>query len=289
MAFVRPASAELLNAPPRGLSLLQCQADANQCRAICDILYDAELRNNAVALIADGTFGLNFAPVTYCIDRLTSEGRHLTIVFYAHSGPAARAFRDYKKNPGWAAGIDAATLNKRIVTDPKFQAGYQQHVNFRIRPLVMYAIASGATPVVTWLEDNFTTEAFVWFLVLTHSQLSDLPVVYSRNHVQRFSFTPPWMLVEKHTFDPAEDISNGITFNDGFEVRFLWEIPRDSEFSLADLEEVQYRSGLRGNIHINWFGQYQGSGNRNPILRKFRLPRPDERVEIIKLLRSRPQ
>lgn len=287
--FLCPASAQLLDSPARGISLLQCHASAVQCRALCDLQHKARLKNNIVALISDGTFGYNFEPLRYCVDKLTAGGRHLSILFYAHSGPAARVPRDYVGRPGWAAGVPARTLNRLIKTSPTFQESYRQHLRLRIKPAVQYVLASGGHPLVGWLEDNFDEEAFVTFYQITREELVGLDVEYVRNHVHGHQFTPVGVTDEVHTIDPDEGIENGITFNDGFEVQInpCMKV-KDSQTSMADLEEVQFNMGRQGNAHINWFGPYQGRGSRYPLKRKYRLPTKCEEVAIIKLLRSRP-
>jgi len=285
----QPAGAEvLLDKPYRGISLLQCYASRTQCRNLCNLLYKAELKNNIVAIIADGTFGYNLASLAYCADVLTLDQRNLKVLMYAHSGPAARVPRDYRGQPGWAAGVPARSINWRIQHDKAFQDSYRAHVRERIRPAVMYLLAKGAQPLVGWLEDNFSEDAFVWFYVLTAEELGGLPVEYVRNHVHGHQFTPVGVTDEVHTIDPDEGIENGITFNDGFEVQInpCMKV-KDSQTSMADLEEVQFNMGLQGNAHINWFGPYQGRGSRHPLKRKFPSPTACEERAIIKLLRSR--
>lgn len=283
---------ELLDRPVRGLSTMHCFASAAQCKALCDILFDARLKHNAINFIADGTFGFSASSFRYCVDRLTSEGRTLHVLIYAHSGPGARRYVEYKKQhvPGWASGISPALINRRIVLDSKFKADYQSHVSARVKPLVEYVLASGAHPMVGWLEDNFNAPAFVWFYVLTAQVLQGLDVEYVRNALHPASaFIPPGVTKEIHVLDPGLTLTGGVVFNDGEGFKFLHEKPSDFEATMVDVAETQRRAGELGNIFILWSGQYQGNNGKSiihPLKRVYRMPREDERAELIKVLRG---
>lgn len=271
---------------------MHCFANQAQCLKLCDILYDSQIRNVAINFIADGSFGYNATSYRYCVDKLSSGGRSLVVLLYVHSGPGARRWESYKrlKIKSWAAGIRPEFINQKLLADQEFRDSYQNHLKANVRPLVRYAVASGAHVAIGWLEDNFTRLSFNMILMLTEQVLDEFQIEYVRNPVVlRAGAIPLRVVRETHSLSIASMPLNGWVFNDGEGFKFLSERPKDGEQSLADMRDIRHAAFDRGNIFILWIGQYQGDNGKriiNPRKRRYRLPKRSERAEIIQLLRG---
>ncbi len=283
---------ELLDRPVRGLSTMHCFANQEQCLKLCDVLYDAKIKNIAINFIADGSFGYNLTSYRYCVDKLTSGGRNLTAIIYAHSGPGARRWHHYKrlKIKSWASGIRPEFINARLRNDPSFRESYQANLKTRVKPLVDYGRASGAHVAIGWLEDNFTNRTFKVILNLTSEVFKDYPIEYVRNPLfYTAGSIPSGVVRETHSLAIPGIPANSWVFNDGEGFKFLHERPRDDDRSLADIYEVRKAAEQRGSSFILWVGQYQGDNGKivvNPLQRKYRLPKRSERREILQFLRE---
>jgi len=282
---------QLLDRPYRGISCLHCNASQKQAKRICAAMWSAKLKRNYINFLIDGTFGINIATMTWCIDALTQDGRELIVQYYLLSGPGQRRCEHYKRLgvPGFSSGMCSQEFNFRIRRDPKFQQAYQSYLTHSPKLMVDYAIAKGADVRLSWLEDNFTDSAFRSIFVLTQEVFAGYPIEYVRNSVRNTRRVPAGVIPEVHYYGAPNDLENGIVFNDGDEIKFKHQRPKDHETTLDDLAELRDVAEGRGNIYVLWLGQYQGNDGKviiNPLKRTYRLPRPSEVVEIVYFLRG---
>lgn len=284
---------QLVDLPFRGVSCFHCNANAKQARAICATQYAANLKNNAINFLVDGSFGYNFDTMAYCINLLSYGERQLKVLIYVTSGPGLRRCAEYKRLnvKGAFSGICPAQFNSLITSDARFRGYYINHVETRVKPIVEHALAMGAIPMVGWLEDNFTNTAFNSVLSLTAEGLHGLPVSFVRNPMGPGFDLPQEVKLEVHRAPKSIKHTGGFVFTDGAGFFFRRESGWKKGPRITTYSRLRDQAGTTGNTFLLWVDLWQGltrTGTRiqNPMRRRYPLPRRDEQVEVWRFLRG---
>ena len=288
----------LQQSAPRGLACLHCsQPQARrQAIAIRNILLEACLENIAVNYLVDGTFLYDEQFLMHELSHLTAGGRRLHVVLYLLNGCAQRGY--YQRTDAFLA-MSPEEFRSRLARDSSLHTAYMRHVELR-RPLIARALQLGASvTVVPMLEDNLDGSSFEQLAELTARALpAEWDIRFGRSpcprcHAGNDGDIHEGIQAEWHTIRANRGIQGGIITNDGFEY-YSSSFPRPplAVVHLDDLRSLAARAGQLDNTFILWSARRQGIEKEGmlppPAERRYEIPSPGERRELLRFLRGAP-
>ena len=268
----------------RGVACLHClQPEARaQAETLSDILAETCLKKVAINYIVDGSFGWDEAFLKTQIDKLTTGGRELYLIFYTDNGPWRRRWKR-KLGPVAVNHIEPTTYRFLLLFDPTIRDSYRAVVD-RVVPIMGYAGSLGAHLHLSTLEDNFDDLSFQEWFNLTGERVPPwLPVSYGRSPCRgcyplNTATVPAGFYHEVHSDRRVRGLSWGIVTNDG-----------DGHSNPDALRSAMISATAGYNIFILWTEKYQGVGKGGALIhpadRRYPIPTAKERAAIIQLLR----
>jgi hypothetical protein len=292
-------SDDLLDLPPRGLSLLHaCQPEARkQVEALSDIVIASRVRRPAFNVLVSGDFGWNPDLLTDLVTKYSQGGRIAHVLFYLTNGPAARHWKGQVME-GFGSRMSPEEFRQKIAGDPRFQQSFQK-LAARLAPIIrLIGKLGGQALLVPQLEDNQTDTSFAVMLKLVGSALASAATArLGRNPCVgcwpgNGGKVPPGCFAEEHHHSAATDFSveHGVVSNDGCTYAFTGEQPVFLPYlPLTRLAGVQSRTGALNSIFLLWSAKYQGLDTKNlpPAQRNYVMPPTAEQEQLVAFLQRR--
>ncbi|KAB2889169.1 MAG: hypothetical protein F9K32_13750 [Desulfobulbaceae bacterium] len=290
---------ELLDLPPRGLSLLHaCQPEARrQIETLSDIVIASGIRRPAFNVLVSGDFGWDPDLLAGLVAKYSRAGRIPHVLFYLANGPAARHWQGQVMD-GFGSRMSPEEFRQKIAGDTLFQQSFQ-HLAARLVPLAcLIGRAGGRAAIVPQLEDNQTNAGFLTMRNLVGEALPrDVAVGMGRNPCVgcwpgNEGKVPADCFPEEHHHSAATDftVRNGVVSNDGCTYAFAGEKPGFLPcLPLARLAGVQSRTGDLGSVFLLWSAKYQGLDAKGtpPARRNYVMPTATEKEQLVAFLRQR--
>lgn len=290
---------DLLNLPPRGLSLLHaCQPEAKrQVEALCDIVIASRIRRPAFNVLVSGDFGWDPDILAELVTKYSQGGRIPHVLFYLTNGPAARHWKGQVMD-GFGSRMSPEEFRRKITGDTLFQQSFQ-HLAARLVPLAcLIGRAGGRVAIVPQLEDNQSNASFLAMHDLVGDALPrEVVVGLGRNPCVgcwpgNEGNVPAGCFPEEHHHSAATDftVENGVVSNDGCTYAFAGEKPGFLPcLPLARLAGVQARTGTLGSIFLLWNAKYQGLDAKGtpPAQRNYVMPTAAEKEQLAAFLAQR--
>lgn len=286
----------LLELPPRGLSLIHAFAEKaeQQVRELADVLFNARIKNVAINVLCDSSFGGNFHIVEEVIEKLNSRGRKCYLLLYLTNGPSQRKYTTTSID-GFGTKISPEEFRDRIQSDASFQVRYRAIAAQAASLALLNMQHGGVSRIVPQLEDNQTDTSFgaMWSLL---RGIVPAEIQLGRNPCKQCwpgngEEIPEAFFKEEHVHGAAlPQQAAGVVSNDGM----TFYLPGQStqyqpQAELSQLSPALLKAGSLGSWFILWNAKFQGlPGVQTPAAdqRNYAMPTQAEKESIISFLRQ---
>lgn len=259
-----------------------------------ETLLSARVREPHIGVLIDGTFGRDFAYLRDIIERLSIDGRALTLALYLANGATMRKWRETPIDALFTR-IDPTDFRQRIRRDKQLQAQFLAVV-LQAKSIFEYNISlnPGNTNVaIVMLEDNLDSLAYRTMREIASAELGSLagfirnPCVGCYEGNDDITLGDPR---EEHQLDRYTLLERGDAYSlDG--VGFAYPDGSGSGLAPAQLLDLMRNSYSRGLRYVGlwrhaWQGLGIGGGNPRPDVRNYVASNPDQQEFEIELLRE---
>lgn len=275
------------------LSLLHPKARAVSDKQI-DTLMRARVQNTYLAVLYDGTFGRDDLYLKDAINKLSSEGRNLTLELYLSNGPTMRVYDTTpitalfaKINPSEFRGLiryDRSIRNRflNVVRNAKAIFDFSKTSNI-----------DNTNIAVVMLEDNLDRVSYRAMRSLAQSELGSSVEYFRSPCVGCFDGNDgdgAGDRIEEHTLQKFRTLKTGDGFTlDGTGFHYSSEASGQGpdKSSLENLIDESVGRGIKyfGLWRHNWQGVVPGQPNQHPDKRSYRPSTEAETAEEIEILR----
>lgn len=258
-----------------------------------EAMLEANLEENYLGVLADGTFSLDFPYLENVVRRLNTDGRSLLLVLYFSNGSAMRNYDTTESNkvPFNLAPPDAFRL--LIQYDAATRAQFQTMVS---RALPVFQLNRSLNPrngniAIVMLEDNLDSESYremrdlMRAVVGPHASITRNPCP---GCAPGNDADPQGDALETHSPEAIETLG----IRDGFSLDGTgYELSGDAPGEQTPLERVRQLKTFALSQGIRYFGlwrkQRQGLGTTliNPDERDYEIPTDAQLQQEVELLR----
>lgn len=260
-----------------------------------EALLNARVREPYIGVLIDGTFGRNFGYLKEIIQRLSSEGRALTLVLYLSNGPTMRKWEVTPIDQHIFARISPEDFRLQIRRNARLRAEFLAVV-LQAKDVFQYSasVAPGNTNLaIVMLEDNLDVLAYRSMREIAAEQLGTI-AGFVRNPCVKC-----WPGNDDDTLGDAREEHELARFNvlrsgDGYSldgVSFKYPNGEGAGVSAEQLGEYLTDSVQRGLRYFGlwreeWQGVRAGVPNKRPEERTYIASLPDQQVFEIEMLRT---
>lgn len=280
----------------RGYTMLSAmQLEARPVvEANVETLLAARVREPYIGVLIDGTFGRDFAYLREIIERLSIEGRALTLALYLTNGATMRKWRETPIDALFTR-INPSDFRQRIRRDKQLQAQFLAVV-LQAKSVFEYNVSlnPGNTNVaIVMLEDNLDSLAYRTMREIASAELGSLagfirnPCFGCYEGNDDITLGDPR---EEHQLARYTLLERGDAYSlDG--VGFAYPDGSGSGLAPAQLRDLMRNSYARGLRYVGlwrhaWQGLVVGGGNPRPDTRNYVASDPDQQEFEIEMLRE---
>lgn len=280
----------------RGYTMLSAMQP--EARAVVETnvetLLSARVREPYIGVLIDGTFGRDFTYLREVIERLSIEGRALTLALYLTNGATMRKWRETPIDALFTR-INPTEFRERIRRDKQLQAQFLAVV-LQAKAIFEYNVSlnPGNTNVaIVMLEDNLDSLAYRTMREIASAELGSLagfirnPCFGCYEGNDDITLGDPR---EEHHLDRYTLLERGDAYSlDG--VGFAYPDGSGSGLAPAQLRDLMRNSYSRGLRYVGlwryaWQGLEVGGGNPRPDTRNYIASNPDQQEFEIEMLRE---
>lgn len=255
----------------------------------------ANLEDNYLSVLVDGTFGKDFNYLENVIRRINEHADSLTLVLYLSNGSTMRRFNTTKIDASFNK-IDPEQFRNLIRFDNATREKFK-NMTREAKPafdLNRSLNSKNQNIAIVMLEDNLQYESYIAMRDLAKEVLGNT-VEYLRNpcfHCYDGNDTATdGDSIEYHSPGFINFLKPGDAFsNDGTSYRYSWESPEHSKIFIDDLENLAEGLTDTARYFGIWRrerqGLYEAIPSQHPDERTYEVPTEDQLVEDLELLRA---
>jgi len=257
-------------------------------------LLEAQIDQVYLGVLSDGSFGKDFNFLDETIQKLSKDGRSLTLVIYITNGPTQRSFDTTDIRAGFNL-ISPLDFRELIQHDSRIRDRYLNMLDEALPSFELNkSLNSKSTNIVIpMLEDNLDQDGYRAIRALTQSKVSGLARIIRNPCPGCFDGNDTNTLgdgLESHLTSELSQLSADDGFSlDGIGYRFDSD-PADTQLSTASVKQLLNTALTRKLAYFGlWRVQRQGRntvGILHPDKRAYEIPSDEQSQVEIELLRE---
>jgi hypothetical protein len=227
-------------------------------------LLDARVREPYIGVLVDGTFNKDYQYLRTVIDRLSQDGRRLTVALYLSNGATMRRFKN-TAIPAPFVKIDPALFRNLIRTDPDTREQFSRIANEAARLFRYNQEAHPQNPnlAVVMLEDNLDADSYSRMRLLAQRSLSRVALFVRNPCVGCYPGNDGNSLGdsrEEHALSLFNSLAPGDGYSlDGVGFAYPGEAPFPGVLVADQVLELMRQAALRRLQYVGlWRGSWQG-------------------------------
>lgn len=259
-----------------------------------ETLLSAKIREPYIGVLIDGTFGRDFTYLKDVIERLSGDGRALTLALYLTNGPTMRKWRETPIDALFSR-INPSDFRQRIRREQQLQAQFLAVV-LQAKDVFEFNISlnSGNNNVaIVMLEDNLDSFAYRAMREIASAEIGSLagfirnPCLGCYEGNDDITLGDPR---EEHKLERYNILKRGDAYSlDG--LGFSYPDGSGNGLAAAQLRDLMVNSYSRGLRYVGlwryeWQGLEFGGGNPRPETRTHTPSNPDQQEFEIEMLRE---